>query len=249
MPFQQVLLSNHIILKYFIYIFTFTIFCTSCVTDKHWYDDVVRNKVSDEASSYFAPKGQSENFAMDSVLYDKLIENGTSDYCAMVSAFAMSDVELERQLPNRCHSQFYEFGNCIASMLEDTVTITFRTKNLRRSIASNKILNIKILESDHHAEIIHWGDSQREVTRIDGSKELRKSPSSEIIQTKLKLNKRNYAIGDTIIGEIKITSYQQKGRRKIKVKEYTEGKFRAIIGRYGVNCIQEKSLATSWIKE
>ena len=186
-------------MKYFFYIFIISIFCTSCVSDKPWYDEVARTQVSDKASNYFAPKGQSESFAMDSVLYDKLIENGTSVYCAMVSAFAMSDVELERQLPNRCHSQYYKFGNCIATMLEDTVTITFSTQNLRRSVASNKIINIKILGNDHYAEIIHWGQKHREVTRIDGSKELRKSPSSEIVNTRLKLNKRSYAIGDTII--------------------------------------------------
>ncbi|MGK0315438.1 MAG: hypothetical protein ACI86M_001669 [Saprospiraceae bacterium] len=248
MSFHLVLLTNHIILKYCIYIFFISIFFTSCVSDSPWYEEVARNQVSEKASNYFAPKGQSESFAMDSVLYDKLIESGTSDYCAMISAFAMSDVELERQLPNRCHSQYYKFGNCIATMLEDTVTITFRTQNLRRSIASNKIINVKVLGNDHYAEIIHWGRKYREVSKIDGTKELRKSPTSEIINTKLKLNKRSYSIGDTIIGEIKITSYQQKGRRKTKVKEYSEGKFRAIIGGYGVECIQEKSLATSWIK-
>lgn len=230
------------------FIFIIPIFCASCVSDKPWYDKVAKNKVSEKANDYFAPKGQSESFAMDSVLYDKLIENGTSDYCAMISAFAMSDVELERQLANRCHSQYYKFGNCIATMLEDTLTITFRTRNFRRSIASNKIINIKILGNDHHAEIIHWGQTYREVTRIDGSKELRKSPSSEIINTKLNLDKRHYAVGDTIIGKIRITSYQQKRRKKTKVKEYTEGKFRAIVGGYGVNCIQEKSLATYWLK-
>ena len=235
-------------MKNFIYILIISSLCTSCVSDRPWYDEVARIQVSDKASNYFAPKGENESFAMDSVLYDKLIESGTSDYCAMVSAFAMSDVELERQLPNRCHSQYYKFGNCIATMLEDTLTITFRTQNLRRSVASNKIINVKILGHDHYAEIIHWGKKHREVTRIDGSKEMRMSPSSEIINTKLKLNKRNYEIGDTIIGEIKITSFQQKGRRKTKVKEHTEGKFRAIVGGYGEVCIQEKSLATSWLK-
>ena len=235
-------------MNHYIYIFIITIFCTACVSEKPWYDEVSSIQVSDKASNYFAPKGESESFAMDSILYDKLIENGTSDYCAMVSAFAMSDVELERQLPNRCHGQYYKFRNCTATILEDTLTVSFKTQNLRRSIASNKIINIKILEHDHYAEMIHWGEKQREVTRIDGSKEIRESPSSEIINSKLKLNKRKYEIGDTIIGEIKITSYQQKGRRKTKVKEYTEGKFRAIIGKYGVECTQEKSLATSWLK-
>lgn len=185
---------------------------------------------------------------MDSTLYSKLIESGTSDYCAMVAAFGMSDVELERQLPNRCHSQYFRFENCTASMLEDTLTVTFKTQNLRRSIASNKIINIKILGDDHHTEIIHWGHEYREVTRIDGTKEQRKSPSSEILKTNLKLNRNHYELGDTIIGEIKITSYQQKGRRKTKVKEYTEGRFRAIVGGYGIDCIQEKSLATSWLR-
>ncbi|MFT4536299.1 MAG: hypothetical protein ACJA1A_002790 [Saprospiraceae bacterium] len=235
-------------MNHYIYIFILAIFCTSCVSEKPWYDEVSSIEVSDKAGNYFAPKGESESFAMDSVLYDKLIESGTSDYCAMVSAFAMSDVELERQLPNRCHSQYYKFRNCTATILEDTLTVSFKTQNLRRSVASNKIINVKILEHDHHAEIIHWGEKQREITRIDGSKEIRESPSSEVINSELKLNKRKYEIGDTIIGEIKITSYQQKGKRKTKVKEYTEGKFRAIIGTYGAECIQEKSLATSWLK-
>ena len=218
------------------------------MSDRAWYDNLARIQVSEKANTYFAPPGQSESFAMDSILYNKLIESGTSDYCAMVSAFGMSNVELERQLPNRCHGQYYNFQSCTATLLEDTITISFRTKNIRRSVASNKLINIKILGDDHHAEIVHWGHEYRDVTRIDGSTERRKSPTSEIIGTKLKLNKSYYELGDTIIGEIKITSYQQRGRRKTKIKEYTEGKFRAIIGGHGIDCIQEKALATSWLK-
>lgn len=236
-------------MKYRIYIFVISILLTSCVSDRPWYEEVNRNQVSKKACNYFAPKGQSENYAMDSVLFDKLIENGTSDYCAMVSAFSMSTVELERQLPNRCHSQYYNFQNCTANILEDTIVVTFKTQNCRRSVASNKIINLKILGDDHHMDIIHWGEEYREVSKIDGTKELRKSPLSDIVDSRLKLNQRHYSIGDTIIGELKITSYQKKGRRKTKVKEYTEGKFRAIVGSYGVDCTQEKSLATSWLKD
>ncbi len=245
---QQVLLLNRITLKHCIYIFVISIYCTSCVSDRAWYNEVARIQVSEKASNYFAPKGESESFAMDSVLYDKLIESGTSDFCAMSAAFSMSNVELERQLPNRCHAQYYNFQSCTATLLEDTITVAFRTQNLRRSIASNKLINIKILGDDHHAEIVHWGQEYREVSRIDGSTEIRKSPTSKIIGTKLKLNKSYYELGDTIIGEIKITSYQQRGKRKTKIKEYTEGKFRAILGGHGIDCIQEKSLATSWLK-
>lgn len=185
---------------------------------------------------------------MDSILYTKLIENGTSDYCAMAAAFSMSEVTLERNLPNRCHAQFYKFQNCTASILEDTIIVSFKTQNLRRSIANNKMINVKIHKEDHHAEIIHWGANYRTVTRIDGSTQERKSPRSKVVNTKLNLNKSYYEIGDTIIGEIKITSFQQKGRRKTKVKEYTEGKFRAIIGGYGIECTQKEALATSWLK-
>jgi len=236
-------------LKYCINIFIVSIFLTSCLSERPWYKDLNRNQVSTKANNYFAPEGQTESYPMDSLLFDLLIEKGTSNYCAMISAFSMSNVELERQLPNRCHSQYYNFEDCKAKMLEDTVIVTFRTQNLRRSIASNKIVNIKILEDDHHVDIIHWGEEFREVSRIDGTKELRKSPHSEIIDSRLKLNKRHYSLGDTIIGELKITSYQKKGRRKTKVKEYTEGKFRAIVGGYGVDCSQEKSLATSLLKD
>ena len=133
--------------------------------------------------------------------------------------------------------------------MEDTIVVSFKTQNLRRSIANNKVINVKIHNNDHRAEIIHWGSEYRTVTKLDGSTEDRKSPRSEIMSTKLKLNKNYYEIGDTIIGEIKITSFQQKGRRKTKVKEYTEGKFRAIIGGYGIDCIQEKALANSWLKD
>ncbi len=218
------------------------------MSDRPWHGETSKIRISEKTNHLFAPDAGSESFSMDSILYTRLIENGTSDYCAMTAAFGMSDVTLERTLPNRCHAQFYKFQNCTASILEDTVIVSFSTQNLRRSVANNKIINVKVHNDIHHAEIIHWGEEYRTVTTFDGSQEVRKSPRSEIMNTKLNLNKRYYEIGDTIIGEIKITSFQQKGRRKTKVREYTKGKFRAIIGGYGIDCAQEKALATSWLR-
>lgn len=245
---SRVLYINHKTLKPFSLVILSTIILSGCVSDRPWYDKTERVNVSSKASNYFAPSESEPDFAMDSTLFDLLIDKGSSEFCAMVSAFAMSDVELERQLPNRCHSQYFSFQNCEASMLEDTLTLVFKTQNPRRSIASNKLIKIKILGNDHYSEIIHWGEDYREVTKIDGSIELKKSPTSEVLNSRLKLNKRNYELGDTIIGEIKLASYQVKGKRKTKIKEFTEGKFRAIISGSGIECGQDKSLATSWLK-
>ena len=60
---------------------------------------------------------------------------------------------------------------------------------------------------------------KQEIVHIDGSSSIRNAPMSEVISTRLKLNKTNYELGDTIIGELKVVSVQYKGRRKTKVKE------------------------------
>lgn len=235
-------------MKYILFIFLFSVICTSCVSDKPWYDQATRFKVSDNTSNYFAPSPETSSYSIDSSLYAKLIETGSNDFCAKVAAYAMSEVELERKLPNRCHSQSYNFKSCRAEILEDTVRLIFETQNIRRSIASNKVIQVKILGSDHHSEIIHWGKEYREVEQYDGSIITMLSPKSIVVDSRLKLNKRHYELGDTIIGEIKLASYQVKGKRKIKIKEITQGKFRAIVGGAGIECQPEKALATSWLK-
>jgi len=115
-------------------------------------------------------------------------------------------------------------------------------------MASNKIMKVRILGNDHNTEIIHWGEEKQEIVQRDGSTIIRKSPASEILSTKLKLNKSTYELGDTIIGEIKVTSVQYKGRRKIKVKEEARGKFRAIVGGYKIDCELNETLAHSWLR-
>lgn len=233
--------------QYFIILFLVTV-GTSCVSDRPWYDEMERNEVSSKAAVYFAPTVEAEDYAMDSILYDKLLETGTSEYCALAAAFAMSEVKLERQLPNQCHAQVHKFPMVLAEMDNDTLTLIFRNKNLRRSVASNKQLKIKILDRDHHTQLIHWGTDYREIVRTDGSLVRKPSPSSEIIDTRLKLDKPYYTVGDTIIGEIKMTSHQIRGRRGSKIKEHTEGRFRAIVGAQGVTCELDQALATSWLK-
>lgn len=218
------------------------------MSDRPWHAKTERFKVSDKAKNYFSPDDSDINYPLDSSLYVRLLDNGTSELCAKVTAFTMSDVQLERFLPNRCHSQLFNFQNCNAFILEDTVHIIFKTQNPRRSMASNKIMKVRLLGNEHHTEIIHWGEEKQEITHIDGSTSIRNAPRSEVINTRLKLNKRNYELGDTIIGELKVASVQYKGKRKIKVKEEASGKFRAIVGGINLDCEINESLAHSWLK-
>jgi len=220
----------------------------SCASERPWYSSGERFKVSDKTKNYFAPSDKEASYPIDSNLYLKLIDNGSSEFCAMVSAFSMSEVKLKRHLPNRCHSQTFYFENCSASILEDTVNIVFKTQNPRRSMASNKIMKVRLFGNDHFTEIIHWGTEKQEIIQRDGSIAIRNAPESEILNTRLKLNKNSYELGDTIIGEIKVTSVQYKGKRKIKVKEEASGKFRAIVGGYDIECNIEETLAHSWLK-
>lgn len=220
----------------------------SCVSDRPWYTQGERFKVSNKAKNYFAPPDSETSYPIDSTLYSKLLENGSSEYCAFAAAFTMSDVKLERHLPNHCHSQMFYFENCTASILEDTVNIVFKTQNLRRSIASNKIIKVRLFGNEHHSEIVHWGSEKQEITHFDGSTSIRNSPVSEVLNTRLKLNKQYYELGDTIIGEIKIAAIQYKGKRKIKVKEEAIGKFRAIVGGFDIECDVQEALAHSWLK-
>jgi len=220
----------------------------SCSSDRPWYARGEKFHVSSKAKSYFAPSKTEASYPIDSTLYTKLLDNGTSEFCAMAAAFTMSDVKLERRLPNRCHKQLFYFQNCKASILEDTVQIVFKTQNLRRSMASNKIIKVRLLGNEHYTEIIHWGEEKQEISHLDGNSTVRNSPTSEIISTRLKLNKNYYELGDTIIGEIKVVSVQYKGKRKTKVKEEASGKFRAIIGGYDLDCNINESLAHSWLK-
>jgi len=218
------------------------------VSDRPWYTKGEKFQVSSKANNYFAPDDSQVSYPIDSTLYSKLLDNGSSEFCAMVAAFTMSDVKLERQLPNRCHRQMFYFQNCSAYILEDTVNIVFKTQNPRRSMASNKIMKVKLLGNEHHTEIIHWGNEKQEITHRDGSTTIRNSPTSKVINTRLKLNKEYYELGDTIIGEIKVVSIQYKGKRKTKVKEEASGKFRAIVGGFDIDCDINESLAHSWLK-
>lgn len=222
--------------------------CASCVTDRPWYNEGEKFRVSAKANSYFAPNDSEESYPIDSTLYSKLIDNGSSQFCAMVAAYTMSDVKLERQLPNRCHSQYFNFQNCSAQIHEDTVNIEFRTQNPRRSIASNKIMKVRLFGNEHHTEIIHWGDEKQEITLLDGSTTIENAPTSKVINTRLKLNKPYYELGDTIIGEVKVVSVYYKGKRKTKVKEEVSGKFRAIVGGYDIDCNIDQTLAHSWLR-
>ena len=218
------------------------------MVDRPWYEQGERINVSSNAKNYFSPTDSDVNYPMDSSLYTRLLDNGNSEFCAFVTAFSMSEVQMERHLPNRCHSQVFYLQNCNAFILEDTVNIVFKTQNPRRSIASNKIMKVRILGNEHHTEIIHWGSEKQEIVHIDGSSSIRNAPMSEVIRTRLKLNKNNYELGDTIIGELKVVSVQYKGKRKTKVKEETFGKFRAIVGGYNIDCDINESLAHSWLK-
>jgi hypothetical protein len=218
------------------------------VADRPWYEKGERIKVSNKAKNYFSPTDSDINYPIDSSLYTRLIDNGSSEFCAMVTAFTMSDVKMERHLPNRCHNQVFYFQNCNAFILEDTVNIVFKTQNPRRSMASNKIMRVRILGNEHHTDIIHWGDEKQEVVNRDGSISVRNAPKSKVINTRLKLNKNSYELGDTIIGELKVVSVQYKGKRKTKVKEEAFGKFRAIVGGYDIDCNINESLAHSWLK-
>lgn len=235
-------------MKYFIVYIIAALFLVSCASDRPWYDKTERFKVSSKAQNYFAPEDSDTHYPIDSNLYLRLLDNGSSEFCAMMSAFTMSDVRLERHLPNRCHKQIYKFESCEVSMLDDTINILFRTQNPRRSMASNKMMKIRLLGSEHHTEIIHWGSELQEITHRDGTTSMRSSPTSEVIKTRLKLNKNSYKLGDTIIGEIKVASIQYKGRRKMKVREEAFGKFRAIVGGYDLECDLDESLAHSWVR-
>ncbi len=221
---------------------------TSCVSDRSWYTKGERFRVSSKAKSYFTPSDSKTSYPIDSTLYTKLLDNGSSEFCAMMAAFTMSEVKLERLLPNRCHSQMFYFQNCSAFILKDTVNIVFKTQNPRRSMASNKIMKVRLLGNEHHTEIIHWGAEKQVITQTDGSTNIRNAPTSEIINTRLKLNKNFYQFGDTIIGEIKVVSVQYKGKRKTKVKEEASGKFRAIVGGFDIECDISESLAHSWLR-
>jgi len=198
--------------------------------------------------NYFSPSDSDVNYPIDSSLYMRLLDSGSSEFCAMVTAFTMSEVKMERHLPNRCHTQVFNFQNCNAFISEDTVNIVFKTQNPRRSMASNKIMKVRIFGSEHHTEIIHWGTEKQEVVHRDGSSSIRNAPTSEVISTRLKLNKNSYELGDTLIGELKVVSIQYKGKRKTKVKEEAFGKFRAIVGGYNIDCDINESLAHSWLK-
>ena len=220
----------------------------SCASEKPWYSNGERFRVSTNTKNYFAPTNSSESYPIDSTLYTKLLDSGSSEFCAMTAAFTMSEVKMERQLPNKCHRQMFYFQNCTASILEDTVQIEFKTQNPRRSMASNKIMKVRLFGNEHHTEIIHWGEEKQEITHRDGTTSIRNAPVSEVINTRLKLNKNNYELGDTIIGEIKVVSVQYKGKRKTKVKEEVFGKFRAIVRGYGLDCDLNESLANSWLK-
>lgn len=235
-------------MKYTILYILLILLLASCASERPWYAKTERFKVSEKTNNYFAPEDSEVNYPMDSSLYAKLVDNGTSEFCAMVTAFTMSDVKLERFLPNRCHSQIFKFQNCNAFILEDTINLIFKTQNPRRSMASNKIMKVRLLGDEHHTEIIHWGEEKQEITHIDGSTSIRNAPTSEVINTRLKLNKRSYELGDTIIGEIRVVSVQYKGKRKTKVKEEASGKFRAIVGGYNIDCNINESLAHSWLK-
>ena len=220
----------------------------SCAADGPWYEKGQQFNVSDKAKSYFSYDESTKNYPIDSSLYVKLVDNGSTEFCAKMAAFSMSDVKMTRYLPNRCHSQTYLFENCEATILDDTVNIVFKTRNIRRSIANNKIMKVRLLGNDHHTEIIHWSSEKQEITRHDGSTIIRNAPTSEISNTRLKLNRKYYELGDTIIGEIKVSSIQYKGKRRSKVKEEISGKFRAIVGGYNLDCEVEEALADSWLK-
>lgn len=221
---------------------------TSCASERSWKASAKKVKVTSKVNTHYAPLGFEQSYPMDSSLYVKMLDNGSSEYCALVNAFTMSDVNLERHLPNRCHSQNYLFQSCNAFLVGDTVNIVFKTNNIRRSAASNKIMNVKLLENSHLTQIIHWGEEKQEIMLRDGSVTIQNAPSSKILKSSLKLNKSHYELGDTIVGEIKVVSVQYKGRRKLKVKEEVFGKFRTIIGGFSIDCDVDKSLATSWLK-
>jgi len=222
--------------------------CIQCTPDSPWVKEARKVNVSVNTANYFAPTVDAESYEMDSTLYQKMLEQGNSDFCARATAFAMCDLELERKLPNRCHSQFYNFGHCTAQIQEDTVVLLFKTHNFRRSIASNKLIKVSIAGSDHKVDVVHWGEEYQETELLDGRITTVKSPTSKIINSKLKLNKHYYELGDTIIGEVKIVSEQIKGRRKMRIREESQGKFRAIVGGFDLECTPKKALATSWLK-
>ena len=137
--------------------------------DQFWKATAKKVEVTSKVNTHYAPLGFEDSFPMDSSLYTKMLDNGISEYCAMVNAFTMSEVTLERNLPNRCHSQNYYFENCTAVMIGDTLAISFKTHNIRRSVASNKIMKVKLLENSHQTQIIHWGSEKQEITSRDGS--------------------------------------------------------------------------------
>lgn|GEM_PF-4660311 len=222
--------------------------CVQCAPDSPWVKEARKVNVSTKTANYFAPSKDAESYEMDSTLYTKMLEQGNSDFCARAAAFAMSDLELERKLPNRCHSQYYNFGHCTAQITEDTVVLVFKTHNFRRSIASNKLIKVSIVGTNHKVDIVHWGEEYRETEQLDGRITSVKSPTSKIVNSKLKLNQRYYELGDTIIGEVKIVSEQVKGKRKMRIREESKGKFRAIVGGFDLDCTPRKSLATSWLK-
>lgn len=220
----------------------------SCASERPWKAHAKKVNVTSMVNTFFAPVGFENSYPLDSSLYHKMLDNGSSEYCAMVNAFTMSDVKLERHLPNRCHSQNFYFENCSVFLVGDTINIVFKTQNLRRSIASNKIMKVKLLENAHHTEIIHWGSEKQEIIHQDGSVVIQNSPESKVLKSSLKLNQGYYELGDTIVGEIKVVSVQYKGKRRIKVKEEASGKFRAIVGGFDIDCEISESLATSWLK-
>jgi len=216
----------------------------SCASEREWQDRSVRFDVKSKACHLFAPSEKEVDYAMDSTFFNKMVESGTGEFCAMLRAFSMSELTMERRIPTKCQSQVYNLTSCEAFMDGDTVKVVFECKDPRRSLRSHKMINLSILDGDHTVEVYHAGGKYIEVENYKGQVETRKSPSSTIIKSRLILNKPNYSIGDTLIGELVFSSFKRRGRRSIKTSEYTEGKFRAIVSGGQMDC-QEKLLVTS----
>ncbi|MEE9439046.1 MAG: hypothetical protein V3V14_08610 [Saprospiraceae bacterium] len=224
----------------------FSVFGLACGTTNSWESNSQSCRITSDLDDYFASKVSKVDLPIDITLYQKLKDIGVNQQCALSKAFVISEVVMERQLPSRCDRQYFRFEACKAYLDKDTLFLIFDTHNPRKSLSRNKLIKVKIFESDFVVEVIHWGAYRREKTKYDGTTIVENAPQSKINKTKFMLNQTSFEVGDTLIGEIRINSSKNKKRCKL-INETTAGTFRVIINDINLDC-DHKSLVTSFLK-
>lgn len=221
---------------------------SGCATDRVWHEGQTKASYRPEVVQAFAPPATDQHYPLDSNLYVKMVDFGSSDYCAAVTSFSKSDITLERTLPNKCHKQAYRFETVRAHIDSDTVFVHLHTSNPRSRRSAKKMIVLKYYDGQSQTELIHWGSEYQSVTYNEGLTVTEKAPTSSIIKSKILLDKPYYQLGDTLVGEIKFASEQIRGRRGIKIKESTRGVFRTIIGGTDIDCSDKSYIAESRLR-